>query len=203
MWHGRSNNRVWWLWIPAVAGTTTERFANTSLVARIERSEMRGATEYSAPSIPDFASLHPDDHGVACFPVVAAAVVDVVALALEHEEHRAVHVAVLAGLAARRIDLHVGLDRLRDLHGLRIDDLLAVAPRTTLPLEVAGAIDPRLAVELVHQVAVGALERAHEHAMLGLALPHDVGERIVVAGAGLSGRCGFAFGHGLILQCPH
>src|SRR5262249_51059277 len=103
---------------------------------------------------------------------------------------------VLAGLAARRIDLHVGLDRLRDLHGLRIDDLLAVAAWPALPLEVAGAIDPRLAVELVHQVAVGAFERAHEHAMLGLALPDNVGEWIVVAGAGLSGRCGFVFGQG-------
>ncbi len=56
-----------------------------------------------------------DDQRIARFPIEAAAVVDVVALALQDIEDGAVHVAVLLAVAAGREAVDMGLDRLRDL----------------------------------------------------------------------------------------
>jgi hypothetical protein len=80
----------------------------------------------------------------------------------------------------------MGLDRLRDLGRLRIDDLLAVLLRAALPLQVAGLVDAGLLEQFLDQVAVSAFERPDEDAVLGLALPHHVREP-VVAGGGVRG----------------
>ena len=139
-----------------------------------------------------------DDQRVARLPVVADLVVHVVTLALQHEKDRAVHMAVLLAIAARGVDVDMAFDRLRDLHRLRIDDLLAVIVRAALPLPVLGVIDARLREEFANELAIGALERADEDALLGPALPDDLFLLLcatIVAGAGF-GRPQF----GLICQ---
>src|SRR5262249_19562725 len=106
----------------------------------------------------------------------------------EHVKARAVQVAVLLAIGARRVDLDVGLDRLHDIARLRADDVLAVERRPALPGQVAGRIDPRLLDESFVEVAVGALERAYEGALLRPALPLAFlvfGRRLIVS---LSGR---------------
>src|SRR6185312_17085389 len=84
-----------------------------------------------------------DDHHVAGLPGDVLAVVHVVAAALEHVEHGAVQVAVLLSVGARRVDLDMGLDRLRDGGGLRADHVLAEKLRSAFPRHVARGIDPR------------------------------------------------------------
>ena len=79
-----------------------------------------------------------DDQRIAGFPWKRTAVMHVVALALQHEEHRAVHMAVLLAVAAGGKALHMGFDRLRNLRDLRIDDLLAVGGRAAFPLVILG-----------------------------------------------------------------
>src|SRR3984957_1511998 len=112
-----------------------------------------------------------DQHHVAGLPFDPPPVVHVVAVPLEHVEHRAVEMAVLLAAGLGRVSLDMGLDRLDDGGGLRADDALAVHLRPTLPGHVGGGIDPRLIHQRLVKVAVGALERAHESALLGPAVP--------------------------------
>src|SRR5262249_16398462 len=112
-----------------------------------------------------------DEHHVTGLPRNVAAVVHVVAAALEHVEAGAVEVAVLLAVGARRVDLDVGLDRLGDVGVLRADGVLAVLAGTALPRHVGRRVDPRRLEQLLVEVAVGAFERAHEGALLGPALP--------------------------------
>ena len=58
-------------------------------------------------------------HHVAGLPFHVAAVVHVVAVALEHVEHRAVEMAVLLAGVERRVALDVQFDRLHDRDRLR------------------------------------------------------------------------------------
>ena len=112
-----------------------------------------------------------DQHHVAGLPRDVAAVVHVMAVALEHVEHRAVEMAVLLAGGARRIGLDVRLDRLRDVDGLRRDHALAVMAGPALPRHVLRREHPRLVDQLLVEMAVGAFQRAHEGALLGPALP--------------------------------
>ena len=66
------------------------------------------------------------------------------------------------------------LNRLRDLYGLRVDDLLPVMAGAALPLVILGGIDARLGEQVFHQLAVSAFQRANENALAGPALPDDV-----------------------------
>ena len=112
-----------------------------------------------------------DQHHVAGLPRNMAAVVHVMAVALEHVEHRAVEMAVLLAGGARRVGLDVRFDRLRDVDGLRRDHALAVMSGTALPGHVLRREHPRLIDQLLVEMAVGAFERADEGALLGPALP--------------------------------
>ena len=115
-----------------------------------------------------------DQHHVAGLPFHVAAVMNVVAVALEHVEHRAVEMAVLLAGIERRIAFDMRFDRLHDVDGLRRDDVLAVHRRPALPRMILRGIDPRLFEELLVKMAVGAFQRAHEGALLGPALPFAV-----------------------------
>jgi hypothetical protein len=59
-----------------------------------------------------------DDHHVSRLPFDVVAVMDVMSMALEHIEHRAVEGAVLLTAGLRRVGLDVGFDRLDDLRRL-------------------------------------------------------------------------------------
>src|SRR5262249_12192065 len=112
---------------------------------------------------------------------------DVVAATLEHVEHRAVEVAVLLPVGPGRIALDVGLDRLGDVGGAGRDHVLAVERRPAFPRMVARGVHARLLEQLLVDVAVGALERAHEGALARPALPLALlvlGRRRVVARSG-------------------
>ena len=87
----------------------------------------------------------------------------------------------LAG-AARCDDRDVRFDRLRDICTLRIDDRLVEKLRSAFPGPVFGFVNPRLVHQALLQLAIGALERAHEGALFLPALPDDF-LRLVVAGA--------------------
>ena len=115
-----------------------------------------------------------DDHDVAGLPLHVAAVVHVMAVALEHVEHRAVEMAMLLAGIERRVAFDVGFDRLHDIDRARRDDVLAVHRRPALPGMVLRRIDPRLFEQLLVDVAVGAFERAYEGALLGPAIPFAV-----------------------------
>ena len=112
-----------------------------------------------------------DQHHVAGLPGNVAAVVHVMAVALEHVEHRAVEMAVLLAGGARRVGLDVRFDRLRDVDGLGRDHALAVMSGAALPGHVLRREHPRLVDQLLVEMAVGAFERADEGALLGPALP--------------------------------
>ena len=105
------------------------------------------------------------DRHVARLPVVADAVVDLVALAVQDVERRLVDVAVLLVRAARRVLLEVDVQRLR--HAVdRLDEMLGERLRAVLELHLLAADDARQraqARELVLQ-AVLALDRADEAA---------------------------------------
>ena len=94
------------------------------------------------------------------------------ALAFQHIEHRAVHVAVALTVAAGREAIDVALDRLGDLGRTGIDDLLAEILRAAFPLQVLGVIDARLGEQFVYEFAIGAFECADEGALFGPALPY-------------------------------
>jgi hypothetical protein len=115
-----------------------------------------------------------DQHHVTGLPFHVAAVMDVVAVPLEHVEHRAVEMAVLLAGIERRVALDMRFDRLHDVHRLRRDHVLAVHRGPALPRMILRGIDARLFQELLVKVAVGAFERAHESALLGPALPFAV-----------------------------
>src|SRR5262249_35093825 len=83
-------------------------------------------------------------------------------------------VAVLLAVGAGRVDLDMRLDRLGDIGVLRADDVLAVLPGAALPRNVARGIDPRRLDQLLVEVAVGALEGAHEGPLLCPAVPARV-----------------------------
>src|SRR6185437_11448711 len=112
-----------------------------------------------------------DDHHIARLPVDAAPIMHVVAIAFQHIEHGAVHMPVLLPEGAWPIGLDMRFDRLRHHRVLRIDDLLAVKPRPTLPGQVARGIDAGLLQELLVEMAVSAGELAHENALAVPALP--------------------------------
>ena len=78
-----------------------------------------------------------DQHHVAGLPFDAAAVMDIVAVAFEDVEHRAVEVSVLLAGGLWRIGLDVGLDRLDDRCRLRADHAFAEHLRPALPGHVA------------------------------------------------------------------
>src|SRR6516165_2351653 len=112
-----------------------------------------------------------DDHHVAGLPGDMAAVVHVMAAALEHVEHSAVEVAVLLPVSPRRVGLDMRFHRLDDGGRLRADHALAELAGAALPRHVAGRIDPLLLEQRLVEVAIGAFQRAHEGALLGPALP--------------------------------
>src|SRR6185312_12966351 len=112
-------------------------------------------------------------HDVAGLPGDLAAVMDVVAAALDHVEHGAVEMAVLLAEGAGTIGLDVGLDRLGDLRVARRDADLAVVLGTALPGLGARVQHARLLEQLLGQVAIGAFERADERPLLLPAFPND------------------------------
>ena len=145
-----------------------------------------------------------DQHHVAGLPFHVAAVMDVMAVALEHVEHRAVEMAVLLAGIERRIAFDMRFDRLHDVDGARRDDVLAVHRRSALPRMILRGVDARLFEELLIEVAVGAFERAHESALLRPALPFAVLDlvgvflgRLVVAEPGR-----FVFQHSSHVRAP-
>src|SRR4030088_1127571 len=131
------------------------------------------------------AAFH--DHDVARLPLNMPPVMDVVAAALQDVEDRAVEVAVLLPVGAGRVDLDMGLDRLRDVGGAGCDDMLAVERRAALPGMMARGIDARLLQQALVDVAIGAFERPHEDALFRPALPLAflvLGRGLVVALSG-------------------
>ena len=76
------------------------------------------------------------------------------------------------------------LDGLGDLRRLRVDHLLAPKRRAALPLHLRRPVDPGLFIEALVDLAVGALERPHEGALLLPAHPHHLLGLVV---AGLAG----------------
>ncbi len=112
-----------------------------------------------------------DQHHVAGLPGDLAAVMNVIAVALEHIEHRAVEVAVLLAAGLGSVGLDVGLDGLDDRGRLRADHALAEHLRPALPGHVLRGVDPLFLFQRLVEVAVGALQRSHEGPFLGPALP--------------------------------
>src|SRR5207244_279761 len=112
-----------------------------------------------------------DDHHVAGLPGDMAAVVHVMAAALEHVEHRAVEVAVLLPVSPRRVGLDMRFHRLDDGGRLRTDHAFAELAGAALPRHVAGRIDPLLLKKRLVEMTVGAFEGAYEGTLLGPALP--------------------------------
>src|SRR5215471_2346019 len=112
-----------------------------------------------------------DDHHIASLPRDVAAVVYVVAAALEHVEHRAVEVAVLLAEGARRVGLDVRFHRLDDGGGLRADHALAELAGPALPRHLVRGIDALLFEQRLVEMAIGAFQRPHEGALLRPALP--------------------------------
>src|SRR5262249_19771335 len=82
------------------------------------------------------------------------------------------------------VDVH--LDRLGNLDRTGIDDLLAEILRAAFPLPILGMVHAGLREQLVHQLAIGAFERANEGPLLGPPFPDRLlGRRGgVVAGSG-------------------
>src|SRR4051794_31238462 len=142
-----------------------------------------------------------DDHHIAGLPGNMPAVMDVMAAALDHVEHRAVEMPVLLPVSARRVDLDMRLDRLRHVGVRRADDVLAVELRAALPWTFARRIDARLLHQRLVEIAIAARELAHEDALLRPALPllrtgqGFVMRGLVVAGAGRGG--------GLVVKACH
>src|SRR5262249_23492947 len=137
-----------------------------------------------------------DQHHVAGLPGNLAAVVDVVAVALEHVEHRAVEVAVLLTAGLGCIGLDVGFDRLDDRGCLRAEEALAENLRPPLRGQIVRGVDALFLFQRLVEMAVGTFERAHEGALLRPAVPllvllfhlHRIG--LVVADArGLDNAC--------------
>src|SRR5258708_39663135 len=112
-------------------------------------------------------AVHVHDRHIPGRPVVAHAVVDLVALPIEYVERRLVHVAVLLRPASRAVFLEVHVQRLRHpVHGL--DEVLAEGLRPIVERELAALDDARQAAQarkLVLQ-AVLSLDAAHEDAVL-------------------------------------
>ncbi len=126
-----------------------------------------------------------DDQRVARLPIEAAAVMDIVALAFEHIEYGAVHMAVPLAVTARREAVDVAFDGLCDLGRTRIDDLLAEILRPAFPFHVLGMIDARLGEQLMHQLAIGAFQGTDEGALLCPAFPdHGFFRSAVMPGTG-------------------
>src|SRR5581483_7624047 len=115
------------------------------------------------------AVLH--DHDVAGFPRDVLPVVDVVAVPLDDEEDRAVQMAVLLAVSARRIDLDMGFYRLCDVGVLRADDVLAVKLGAAFPRRFVGWVDARLLHQRFVEFAVGARQFADENALFRPAIP--------------------------------
>src|SRR6267142_2630142 len=108
-----------------------------------------------------------DDGDVAGFPVVADAVVNLVALAVEDVERRFVDVAVLLRVAARRVLLEVDVKHLREAV-LRLDVVAAVRLRAVVESDQPSFPYPRHRPqprELLPQV-VGTRDRANEDTVL-------------------------------------
>ncbi len=122
-----------------------------------------------------------DQKGIARFPVQAFPVVNVVALAFEDVEHRGIHVAVLLAVAVRGKDIEVRLDRLCDLHRLRIDKMFAVVLRPALPLPVGRVIDARLVEQLLYKLSIAPLQGPDEGTFFGPKLPGSRFPRMIVA----------------------
>ena len=107
------------------------------------------------------------DRHVARRPVVADAVVDLVAAAVEDVERRLVHVPVLLRAPARRVLLEVDVQRLPQAVD-RLDEVLGEGLRAVVEGELAALDHARQRAqprELVLQ-AVLALDAADEHAVL-------------------------------------
>src|SRR5215467_9403214 len=112
-----------------------------------------------------------DDHDIARLPLDAAAVMNIVAAALEHIEHGAVEMPVLLAIGAGCIAFDMGLDRLHHIGGLRAHHVFAIERRPALPWMVARRIDPGLLEQGLVDVAIGAGEFAHEGALFRPAFP--------------------------------
>src|SRR5882724_712397 len=112
-------------------------------------------------------AVHVHDRHVPGRPVVAHAVVDLVALAVEDVERSLVHVAVLLRPASRAVFLQMHVERLRHpVH--RLDEVLAEGLRAVVEEQVLALDHARQAAqarELVLQ-AVLSLDPAHEDAVL-------------------------------------
>src|SRR5229473_3399690 len=108
-----------------------------------------------------------DDRDVAGLPVVANAVVDFVACAIENVERRLVDVPVLLGLAAGGILLEMDVKRL-GASVLGLDIMAAEMLRAAVELEILSLDDPRQAPQPVEFLleTVGASQGADENPLL-------------------------------------
>ena len=128
------------------------------------------------------------DRDVAGLPVVADAVVDLVAGAVENVEDRLVHVAVLLGGAARRIFLEMDVQRLAQAV-LGLDIVAAEMLRAAVELGFLAFDHPRhgaQALELIVK-AISAVDGANEDPFLVrvvLALAHVSSSSAFVAPSG-------------------
>src|SRR5262249_11010828 len=127
----------------------------------------------------------------------AAAVMDVMAPALDDVEAGGVQMPVLLAVGARGVGLDVAFDGLGDLGGgARRDGMLAEEVRSALPGDVLGADDAGRLQELLGEVRVSAFQGPHEGALLLPALPHDGNVLIVLrAGNGFVGPGFSRFAH--------
>src|SRR6056300_137986 len=76
-------------------------------------------------------------------------------------------------IAVRCIHIDMRLDRLRNLVGLRVNDLFTKALWSALPVQITGFINPRLAVELFLELTICALKRANKGAFFRPAFPNN------------------------------
>src|SRR5216683_6745212 len=108
-----------------------------------------------------------DDRDVAGLPIVANAVVDLVARAIENVERGLVDVPVLLGLAARRILLEMDVKGL-GASVLGLDIMAAEMLRAAVKLEILSLDDPRQAPQPVEFLleTVGACQGADENPLL-------------------------------------
>ena len=114
-----------------------------------------------------------DNHDVTGLPVDAAAVMDVIAAALQDKEHRAVEMAVLLPERTRAIGFNMGFDRLADGSRAGGDARFAVMLRAAFPRLVAKRKHARLLQQTAREFAVSPFQRAYEGALLLPALPHN------------------------------
>ena len=85
-----------------------------------------------------------DDARIACFPVVALAIVNVVPLAFQNIKDRAVHMPMLLPMRSWGKHINMRLNRLRDRRALRVDNILAKFCGTALEGLGFALVDTRL-----------------------------------------------------------